>query len=254
MKKQQGFTLVELLVVIAIIASLMSILLPALGRSRQATYKITCLNNLKQLGLATGFYTQSYKYYPLCVPTDVSQSWPVFLADGAKSDGQLLGVPASLWPFHKTANLYKCPVLSKAGYDISYCYNWQSGRKFTIGESAFAMVMPSDIRPEPDEPEHNDKLLAPEKVKQPSNYVLLYDQPVKPDSFIATGVDRYDSFTDIDPDDYDNGDPNGQGRLWTYGLLGASGPHAEGENILFADGHAKWFKEWSGSSMSRKPD
>jgi prepilin-type N-terminal cleavage/methylation domain-containing protein len=123
-KKQHGFTLVELLVVIAIIASLLSILLPVLGRSRQAAYKITCLNNLKQLGLAIEIYTQSYKYYPLCVPTDVNQSWPAFLAGGAKSNGQLLGVPVSLWPFHKTAALYKCPVLSKAGYDISYCYNW----------------------------------------------------------------------------------------------------------------------------------
>src|SRR3990167_6891085 len=115
MKKQAGFTLVELLVVIAIIAMLMAILLPALGRSRQAAYKITCLNNLRQLGLAIEAYTQADKYYPVCVPSDGNQSWPGFLAGSTKSAGQMLGVPVALWPFHKTAALYKCPVLSKAG-------------------------------------------------------------------------------------------------------------------------------------------
>ncbi|MFA6176303.1 MAG: DUF1559 domain-containing protein [Phycisphaerae bacterium] len=254
-KKHRGFTLVELLVVIAIIASLMSVLLPALGRARQAAQKITCLNNLKQLGLSTIIYAQSYKYYPLCVPADDSQSWSGFLAGGAKSNGQMLGVPVSLWPFHKTAALYKCPVSSKAGYDISYCYNWWSGRKLAGGESlALASVVPSGVSSGHDEPDKFG-LLSPEKVKQPANYVLLYDQPVKPDSLVATGSNRYDFYKDIDPDDYD-GDEDGQGRLWTYGPPegGAFGPHTAGHDILFADGHVKWFKEWSDSSMSRKPD
>lgn len=51
-KKEKGFTLIELLVVISIIALLVSILLPALGRSREYAREIICKSNLKQFGLA----------------------------------------------------------------------------------------------------------------------------------------------------------------------------------------------------------
>lgn len=61
---RHGFSLVELLVVIGIIAVLVGILLPVLGRAREASHRAQCLSNQKQIAQSSLLYAMTYKTLP----------------------------------------------------------------------------------------------------------------------------------------------------------------------------------------------
>ncbi|OGV53210.1 MAG: hypothetical protein A2X45_06050 [Lentisphaerae bacterium GWF2_50_93] len=130
LKIQKSFTIIELLVVIAIIAILAGLLFPMLGKARDKAKKTSCINNLRQLGIAVNTYAgNNTEILPMAVRIGTGPDDPMAINNMLEMQSK---------------RAFECPADIEKNYDgktffekygSSYEWNaWLSGRKIDKSE------------------------------------------------------------------------------------------------------------------------
>ncbi|MEO7717728.1 MAG: DUF1559 domain-containing protein [Capsulimonas sp.] len=107
-RRAAGFTLIELLVVISIIAILAAILFPVFAKAREKARQISCISNLKQLGIAGQMYIQDYDETMFC-----------YTVKAPTYDNTTSYWTDELGPYVKMRTFWTCPSFNTAGTKVS---------------------------------------------------------------------------------------------------------------------------------------
>jgi prepilin-type N-terminal cleavage/methylation domain-containing protein/prepilin-type processing-associated H-X9-DG protein len=246
---RSGFTLIELLVVIAIIAILAALLLPALNAAKQRAKQISCLNQLKQLGLGMVVYIGDNKDNMPGPGGNASgwkaEDWIYWRNDGATQNGlqdyvqnsQIMNAIGKV-----NTNLFKCPsqlTIPNARYPFSYSMNYTMAIKYTD-----AGVTPVVITP-----------FKSSQIRNPVNKFMFVEEPSDltptecPPAVAAAeqaggapGDFLDDGKWEAAPDD---------ATPFHHNIITIrhkpNGGLTAGSNVTFADGHAQ-LTPWTGST------
>jgi len=218
-QRAPAFTLIELLVVIAIIAILAAMLLPALSAAKQRAWTISCNSNLHQIGLGMRMFAdENNEFYP---ESGGAVYWNAIDAGTGKASWM-----QQIFPNIGNTNVYRCPGNVQLAMPLQGPFNYFNGCNAAFGQA---------------------RTFAPVKATQimyASAFVLGGDT-----AGVQTPPGAIDSFDplDADKDDYTQncvgGAANGSPfEIWQI--------HSKGQNVMFADGHSKWYKGFNPSDMT----